>query len=207
MLTLIHNTWANHARPLLICLCLPWPPTGSSLSENTGRLCRIRSTYVSEGDWIRKFIWNLPYLERSTGQMPSLKSLIDFAMVILFAWICFPIFTCLVCLLFLLPLRLTSHQSLCAQFSCSVVSDCNPTDCSTPSLSVHQQLPEFNSCPFSQWCHSTISSSVIPLSSAFNLSQHQGFFKWVSSLHQVTKVLELQLQYQSFQRIFRTDFL
>ena len=38
-------------------------------------------------------------------------------------------------------------------------------------------------------------------------SQHQGLFKWVSSLHQVAKLLELQLQHQSFQRIFRTDFL
>ena len=117
MLTLIHNTWANHAWPLLICLCLPWSPAVSSLSENTGRIYRIRSTYVSEGDWIRKFIWNLPYLEWSTWRMPSLKSLIDFAMVILIAWIFFPIFTCPVCLLFLLPLQLTSPRSLCAQFS------------------------------------------------------------------------------------------
>ena len=50
-----------------------------------------------------------------------------------------------------------------------------------------------------------------PLSSpsppAFNLSQHQGLFQWVSSLHHVVKVLELQLQHQSFQWIFRTDFL
>ena len=50
-----------------------------------------------------------------------------------------------------------------------------------------------------------------PLSSpsppAFNLSQHQGLFKWVSSSHQVVKVLEFQLQYQSFQWLFRTDFL
>ena len=42
---------------------------------------------------------------------------------------------------------------------------------------------------------------------AFNLSQHQGLFKWVSSSHQVAKVLELQLQHQSFQSIFRVDFL
>ena len=42
---------------------------------------------------------------------------------------------------------------------------------------------------------------------AFNLSQHQSLFQWVGSLHQVAKVLGLQLQYQSFQRIFRTDFL
>ena len=50
-----------------------------------------------------------------------------------------------------------------------------------------------------------------PLSSpsppAFNLSQHQGLFQWVSFSHQVAKVLEFQLQHQSFQWIFRTDFL
>ena len=42
-------------------------------------------------------------------------------------------------------------------------------------------------------------------SPAFNLSQHQG--QWVSSLHQVVKILKFQLQHQSFQWIFRTDFL
>ena len=47
-------------------------------------------------------------------------------------------------------------------------------------------------------------SSPSPL--AFNLSQHQGLCCWVSSSHQVAKVLELQLQHQSFQRIFRLDF-
>ena len=46
-----------------------------------------------------------------------------------------------------------------------------------------------------------------PSSPAFNLVHHQGLFQWVSSLHPVSKVLELQLQRQSFQRIFRTDFL
>ena len=50
-----------------------------------------------------------------------------------------------------------------------------------------------------------------PLSSpsppAFNLSQHQVLFQWVSSLHQVAKVLEFQLQHESFQWIFRVDFL
>ena len=55
------------------------------------------------------------------------------------------------------------------------------------------------------------SSPSHPLSSAsppaFSLSQHQGLFKWVSSSHQVAKVLELQLQHQSFQWIFRDDFL
>ena len=49
-----------------------------------------------------------------------------------------------------------------------------------------------------------------PLSSpspAFNLSQHRGLFQWVTSLLQVAKILELQFQHQSFQWIFRTNFL
>ena len=46
-----------------------------------------------------------------------------------------------------------------------------------------------------------------PSPPAFNLTQHQGLFQWVSSLHQVAKVLELQLQHQFFQWIFKVDFL
>ena len=65
-----------------------------------------------------------------------------------------------------------------------------------------------NSCSSSQWCHPTISSSVFAFSSsAFNLSQHQGLFQWVSSFHQVAKVLQFQLQHLSFQWIFRIDFI
>ena len=59
-----------------------------------------------------------------------------------------------------------------------------------------------NSHPLNRWCYPTISSSVIP-SPAFNLSQHQGLFRWVSFSHQVARVLEFQLQPQSFQ--WRTD--
>ena len=54
------------------------------------------------------------------------------------------------------------------------------------------------------------SNHLIPLSSpspAINLSQLQSLFQWANSLQQVAKVLELQLQHQSFQWIFRTDFL
>ena len=65
-----------------------------------------------------------------------------------------------------------------------------------------------NSCPLHRWCHPTISSSVFPSPPGFNLSQHQALFQWVSSLHQVAKkVLEFQLEHQSFQWTFRTDFL
>ena len=86
---------------------------------------------------------------------------------------------------------------------------CNPMNCSTPGLPVHHQLPEFTET-YVQWVSDAIQPSH-PLSSpcppAFNLSQHQGLFKWVSSLHQVAKVLQFQLQHQSFLWIFRVDFL
>ena len=74
--------------------------------------------------------------------------------------------------------------------------------CPSPTPGAHA-----NPCPLSRWCHPTISSSVTPSPPAFNLSLHQGLFQWVSSLHQVAKVLEFQLQYQSFQWILRVDFL
>ena len=64
-----------------------------------------------------------------------------------------------------------------------------------------------NSCPLSQWCHPTILSSVIPFSSCPHSFAAWGFFQWVSSLHQVAKVLELQLQHQPFQWLFRVDFI
>ena len=65
-----------------------------------------------------------------------------------------------------------------------------------------------NSCLLGWWCYLTISSSA-PFSSsfAFRLSQHQGLFQEVGSLYQMGKVLELQLQQQSFQWIFRVDLL
>jgi len=51
------------------------------------------------------------------------------------------------------------------------------------------------------------SHPLLSPSPAFNPSQHQSLFQWVDSLHQVAKVFELQLQHQSFQWIFRIDFL
>ena len=55
--------------------------------------------------------------------------------------------------------------------------------------------------------HPTISFSVTPFSFCLQSFPSEGFFKWVTSLHQVAKVLEFQLQHQSFQWIFRNDFL
>ena len=54
-----------------------------------------------------------------------------------------------------------------------------------------------DSCPLSRWCHPTISSSVITFSSCLQSSQHQGLFQWVSSSHQVARVLQLQLQHKT----------
>ena len=96
------------------------------------------------------------------------------------------------------------------QFSRSVVSDSlQLMDRSTSGLPDHHRFPEFTQTHV-HWVGDAIQPSH-PLSSpsplAFNLSQHQGLFQWVSSSHQVAKVLEFQLQHQSFQWIFRTDFL
>ena len=79
---------------------------------------------------------------------------------------------------------------------------CDPMDCSTPGLPLHQQLAELTQTHV-HWVGNAIQPSH-PLSSpsppAFNLSQHQGIFQWVSSSHQVVKGLDLQLQHQSFQQ-------
>ena len=98
------------------------------------------------------------------------------------------------------------------QFS-SVAQSCltlrDPMDCSTPGLPVHHQLLEFTQTHV-HWVSDANQPSP-PLSPpsppALNLSQHQGLFKWVSSWHQVAKVLEFQLQHQSFQWTPRTDLL
>ena len=85
---------------------------------------------------------------------------------------------------------------------------CDPMGCGMPGCPVHHQLPDFTQT-HARWVSDAIQPSHL-LSSpspAFNLSQYQGLFKWVSSSHKVAKVLEFQLQPQSFQWIFRIDFL
>ena len=97
-----------------------------------------------------------------------------------------------------------------AQFSHLAVSNSsNSMDYSMPGFLVHHQLPELAQTHLHRVGDATQSSHPLlsPSPPAFNLSQHQGLFKWVSSSHQVAKVMEFQLQYQSVQRIFRTDFL
>ena len=85
---------------------------------------------------------------------------------------------------------------------------CNPMECSMPGLPVHHQLPELTQIHV----HSVgdaiqPSYPLLSPSPAFSLPQHQLFFQWVGSSHQVAKVLEFKLQHQSYQWIFKTDFL
>ena len=97
------------------------------------------------------------------------------------------------------------------QFSRSVMSDSlRPLNnkqharppCPLPTPRVHS-----DSRPSSQWCHPAISSSVVPFSSCPQSFTASGSFQWVSSLHQVAKVLEFQLQHQSLQWTPMTDLL
>ena len=112
------------------------------------------------------------------------------------------LYLCLFCCLMYRVIQFSSVAQLCLTLW-------NPMDCSAPGLPVHHQLPEFTQTYVCQVGDAMQPSH--PLSSpsppAFNLSQHQSLFKWVSSSHQVAKVLEFQPQHQFFKWIFRTDFL
>ena len=113
-----------------------------------------------------------------------------------------------------------SHRSWAKPYSLapylqftSVTQSCptlfGPMDCSTPGFPAHHQLQELTQTHVHKVGDAIQPSH--PLSSpshpAFDLPQLQVFFQWVNSSYQVAKVLEFQLQHQSFQWIFRTHFL
>ena len=88
-------------------------------------------------------------------------------------------------------------QFLCCSVSKSCPTLCNPMDCSMPGFPVFHCLPEFAQTHV-HWVDDTMEPShplLPPSPPALSLSQHQGLFQ----SHQVAKVLELQLQHQSFQ--------
>ena len=101
-------------------------------------------------------------------------------------------------------LSLSSSVSSVAQ-SCPTL--CDPINCSTPGLPVYHQLPKFTQTHVHrvgdaiQPSHPLSSPSPPPP----NPSQHQSLFQRVNSSHEVAKVLEFQLQHQSFQWTPRTD--
>ena len=91
--------------------------------------------------------------------------------------------------------------------SCPIL--CDPMKCSTLGLPVYHQLPA-STHTYLHWVGDASQPShplLSPCPPALNLCQHQGLFKWVNSLYQVAKVLEFQLQHQSFQWTPRTDLL
>ena len=107
----------------------------------------------------------------------------------------------------LLISRISSVQFISFTQSCLTI--CDPVEYSTPGFPVHHQLPELAQTHVHR-VGDTIQPShplLSPSPPAFSLSQHQGLFQWISSSHQVAKVLEFQLQHQSFQWIFRTNLL
>ena len=82
-------------------------------------------------------------------------------------------------------------------------------DCSMPGCPVHHQFWEFAQTHVHRVGDAIQPSQPLlsPSLPVFNLYQHQALFQWVSSLHQVAHIMELQLQHQSFQLICRTNFL
>ena len=91
----------------------------------------------------------------------------------------------------------------------SCLTLCEPMNRSTPGLPVHRQLMKFTQTHV-HWVGDAIQPShplLPPSPLSFNLSQHQGLFEWVSSSPQVAKVLEFQLQHQSFQWTARSYLL
>ena len=86
---------------------------------------------------------------------------------------------------------------------------CDPMNHSTPGISVHHHLPEFTQThvhPVRDAIQPSHSRSS-PSPPAPNLSQHQSFFQWVNSSHEVAKVLELHIYHHSFQGNHRVDLL
>ena len=97
----------------------------------------------------------------------------------------------------------------CCSVAKSCLTLCDPMDCSISGFPVLHQLPELTQTHV-HWVSDAIQTSHLlssPSTPTFNLFQHQDLFHWVSSSHQVAKVLEFQLQHQSFKWIFKTDFL
>ena len=97
--------------------------------------------------------------------------------------------------------NLANTTVFCCSNAQSCLTLCILMDCSTPGFPVLHYLPEFAQTHVHWVCDAIQPSHPLlpPFSSVFNLSQHQGLFQWVGCSHQVTKVLELQLQHQSFQ--------
>ena len=122
-------------------------------------------------------------------------------------WVAIP-FSRTVCL----PFQFNGNTGVSVQFSLvtqSCPTLCDPMNHNTPGLPVHHQLLELTQTHAHRVGDAIQPSHPLlsPSPPALNLSQHQGLFQWVNSSHEVAKVLEFQLQHQSFQWTPKTDLL
>ena len=108
------------------------------------------------------------------------------------------------------------HLIQVSLFSClfssvaqSCLTLCDPMDCRMPGLPVQHQLSKFTQTHVHRVGEAIQPSHPLlsPSAPTFNLSQHQGLFKWLSFSHQVVQSIGVSASHQSFRWIFRTDFL
>ena len=113
----------------------------------------------------------------------------------------------LLCLYYISKVYLLKAQFSSVTQSCPTL--CDPMNCSMPGLPVHHKLPEFTQTHVHRVGDAIQPSHPLasPSPPAPNPCQHKGLFQWVSSSHEVAKVLEFQLQHQSFQWTPRTYLL
>ena len=114
-----------------------------------------------------------------------------------------------ICISVCLSVHLSIQKLQFSSIAQSCPTLCNPMSRSMPGLPVYHQLPEFTQTHVHRVGGAIQPSHPLssPSAPAPNPSQHQSLFQWVSSSHEVAKVLEFQLQHQSFQWTPKTDLL
>ena len=191
------------------------------------RLCSIYPASWKRESFLAPLLWNVLFSSLPFPFLPSslsLSTLFLFLILSCLLWWCNPLGPCLpcglllgspfwvnskLCLSMLFPSQSCSSDIQFGSVTQSCLTFCYPMGCSMPGFSVLHHLPEIAQTHVHrigdtiQTSHSLSS----PSPPAFNLSQHQGLFPWVSSSHQVAKGLKFQLQHHSFQWMFKTDFL
>ena len=180
-------------------------------------LCRLEKAPPEADATHRCTVWGLDFNLHPSPQLEPLCSTqtAQLQAIIRLPFDCYLEFNRLtvhICWFYFLPVVRPQSALILLQFNSapqSCVTLCDAMDCSTSGFPVHHQLLELTQTHVHQVGDAIQPSRLLlsPSPPAFNLSYQQGLFQWVNSSHQVTKVLEFQLQYQSFQQIFRTDFL
>ena len=202
--------------------CGSWPPWGN-LSHQSDCVSHsaVSNSLQPSGLWPARLLcpWNSPGKNTRVGSHPLLQGIFSTSNQTWVSGVACRFFTiratrevapCLRIIFLILGVEwkiislaycMSSVQFNSVTQSCLTL--CNPMECSTPGFSIRHQLPELAQTHV-HWVGDAIQPShpLLSLSPpAFNLSQHQGLFQWVSSSHQVAKVLEFQLQHQSFQSV------